>query len=94
MLASSYLALVSGIRPTALSLRELVDPNKPQESNYKLLLTIHDAVLKDIREGVVVKDLYNKALGIVKSKRPELEKHFLKNIGGELVSRLEIVHWC
>ncbi|KAI9880467.1 MAG: FACT complex subunit spt16 [Pleopsidium flavum] len=60
----------------------LVDPNKSQESNYKLLLTIHDAVLKDIREGVLVKDLYNKALGIVKSKRPELEKHFLKNIGG------------
>ena len=59
----------------------LVDPNKSQESNYKLLLTIHDAILKDIREGVVVKDLYNKALGIIRSKKPDLEKHFLKNIG-------------
>lgn len=59
----------------------LVDPNRSQESNYKLLLTIHDAVLKDVRDGAVVKDLYNKAIGIIRSKKPDLEKHFLKNIG-------------
>ena len=60
----------------------LVDPNDSQESNYKLLLSIHDAVLKDARDGVAVKDLYSKALTIIKSKKPELEKHFLKNVGG------------
>lgn len=60
----------------------LVDPNESQESNYKLLLSIHEAVIKEAREGVVVKDLYNKALGIIKTKKPEMEKHFSKNIGG------------
>ncbi|KAI9699299.1 MAG: FACT complex subunit spt16 [Candelina mexicana] len=60
----------------------LVDPNKSQESNYKLLLSIHEAVLHEIREGVVVKDIYNKGLSLLKSKKPELEKNFLKNVGG------------
>lgn len=60
----------------------LVDPNESQESNYKLLLSIHEAVMKDARDGVTIKDLYIKALGIIKSKKPELEKNFLKNMGG------------
>jgi nucleosome binding factor SPN SPT16 subunit len=59
----------------------LVDPNKSQESNYKLLLTVHALVLKETRDGAVLKDIYNKALNLVKSKKPELEKHFLKNVG-------------
>ncbi|MCJ1467781.1 FACT complex subunit spt16 [Pseudocyphellaria aurata] len=60
----------------------LVDPNESQESNYKLLLSIHEAVLKDARDGVAVKDLYHKAIGIIKSKKPDMEKHFLKTVGG------------
>ncbi|KAI9729207.1 MAG: FACT complex subunit spt16 [Cirrosporium novae-zelandiae] len=59
----------------------LVDPNKSQEHNYKLLLAVHEAVLKDARDGAVAKDLYNKALGIIRTKNPDLERHFLKNIG-------------
>ncbi|PGH29594.1 FACT complex subunit spt16 [[Emmonsia] crescens] len=59
----------------------LVDPSKSQETNYAFLLSIHDAVMKDVRDGAVAKDLYNKALGMIKAKKPELEKHFLKNIG-------------
>lgn len=59
----------------------LVDPSKSQETNYGLLLNIHDAIMKDIRDGAVARDLYNKAIGIVRAKRPDLEKHFLKNIG-------------
>ena len=60
----------------------LVDPNKSQESNYKLLLSIHETIIKEAQEGVVAKDLYNKALGIIRSKKPELEKYFVKNVGG------------
>ncbi|MCJ1415358.1 FACT complex subunit spt16 [Xylographa parallela] len=60
----------------------LVDPNKSQESNYKLLLSIHETVIKEAQEGVAVKDLYNKALGIIRTKKPDMEKHFLKNVGG------------
>ncbi|KAL1879915.1 hypothetical protein VTK73DRAFT_6727 [Phialemonium thermophilum] len=59
----------------------MVDPNKSQESNYKFLLAVHNLVLKEIRDGAVVKDVYNKAYNLVKSKKPELEKHFLKNVG-------------
>ena len=29
----------------------------------------------------MAKDVYNKALGIIKTKKPEMEKHFLKNVG-------------
>ncbi|EAQ92455.1 hypothetical protein CHGG_00690 [Chaetomium globosum CBS 148.51] len=59
----------------------MVDPNKSQESNYKFLLAVHNLILKEIRDGVAVKDVYSKALGLIKSKKPELEKHFLKNVG-------------
>lgn len=59
----------------------LVDPNKSQESNYRLLSAVHNLVLKEIRDGVACKDVYAKALSYVKSKKPELEKHFVKNIG-------------
>ncbi|MCJ1350719.1 MAG: FACT complex subunit spt16 [Icmadophila ericetorum] len=60
----------------------LVDPNKSQESVYKLLLNIHETVIKEAQEGIALKDLYNKALAIVRTKKPDMEKHFLKNIGG------------
>lgn len=59
----------------------MVDPNKSQESNYKFLLAVHNLILKEIRDGVAVKDVYIKAHNLVKSKKPELEKHFLKNVG-------------
>lgn len=59
----------------------LVDPNKSQESNYKLLYMIHNTIIKEIRDGMAAKDVYHKALGIIKSKKPEMEKHFLKNVG-------------
>ncbi|KAG9232590.1 FACT complex subunit-domain-containing protein [Amylocarpus encephaloides] len=59
----------------------LVDPNKSQESAYKLLLQIHNLVMKEVRDGANVKDIYAKAIGLVKSKKPELEKNFLKNVG-------------
>ena len=59
----------------------LVDPNKSQESNYKLLYLIHNTIIKEIRDGMAAKDVYNKAMGLIKVKKPEMEKHFLKNVG-------------
>ena len=59
----------------------LVDPNKSQESNYKLLHMIHNSIIKEIRDGMSAKDVYNKALNLIKVKKPEMEKHFLKNVG-------------
>ncbi|KAH6655439.1 FACT complex subunit-domain-containing protein [Truncatella angustata] len=66
---------------SAIARTFLVDPNKTQESNYKLLFAVHNLVLKEIRDGVLVSDVYKKALHLIKSKKPELEKHFLKNVG-------------
>lgn len=60
----------------------LVDPNESQEKNYKVLRSIQDMMIREAREGVLIKDLYNKALGIIKTKAPDLEKHFSKTIGG------------
>ncbi|KAH8178958.1 FACT complex subunit (SPT16/CDC68) domain-containing protein [Sarocladium implicatum] len=59
----------------------LVDPNKSQESNYKLLCMIHNTIIKEIRDGMTARDVYAKATSILKAKKPEMEKHFLKNVG-------------
>jgi nucleosome binding factor SPN SPT16 subunit len=60
----------------------MVDPEpKEHEANYKLLLQVHDLVIQSIKDGVLAKDVYSKALNLVKSKKPELEKHFPKNVG-------------
>ncbi|KAL3953135.1 hypothetical protein ACCO45_013078 [Purpureocillium lilacinum] len=59
----------------------LVDPNKSQESNYKLLYMIHNTIIKEIRDGMAAKDVYAKALSIIRSKKPDMEKHLLKNVG-------------
>ncbi|KAK2003195.1 FACT complex subunit [Colletotrichum falcatum] len=66
---------------SAIARTYLVDPNKSQESNYKLLFNIHNMILKEVRDGVVIKEVYNKALSMIKAKKPDLEKHFLKNVG-------------
>lgn len=59
----------------------LVDPNKTQESNYKFLHQVHNLVLREIRDGAIAKDIYHKATAYIKAKKPDLEKHFLKNVG-------------
>lgn len=59
----------------------LIDPNKTQEKNYEFLLDLQQRVLEVVREGTKIKDIYAKALQHVKSKRPDLEKHFTKSIG-------------
>ncbi|KAF2674877.1 SPT16-domain-containing protein, partial [Microthyrium microscopicum] len=59
----------------------LVDPTKTQEANYKLLLSVHEQVIKSIKDGVTAKDLYAKAIAAVKAKKPELADKFLKSVG-------------
>ncbi|KAF2214519.1 hypothetical protein CERZMDRAFT_95783 [Cercospora zeae-maydis SCOH1-5] len=59
----------------------LVEPNKTQESMYKLLLSVHDTVLKELRDGVLAKDVYSKAVAVIKAKKPELVENFVKSVG-------------
>ena len=48
---------------------------------YKLLLNVHETVIKELREGVTAKDVYNRALAVVKAKKPELADNFVKSVG-------------
>ncbi|CAZ80542.1 unnamed protein product [Tuber melanosporum] len=66
---------------SAIARTFLIDPNKSQEKYYSFLVDLQWKVLSEIRDGVVCKDVYNKAIAFIKSKHPELEKHFLKAIG-------------
>lgn len=59
----------------------MVDPDKSQETNYKVLIGVHDLVKSLARDGAAAKDIYIKALNMVKARKPELEKRFLKNVG-------------
>ncbi|KAL2758648.1 hypothetical protein ACRALDRAFT_1075151 [Sodiomyces alcalophilus JCM 7366] len=66
---------------SAIARTYLMDPNKSQESTYRLLLNIHNMIIKEIRDGVVARDVYGKALSLIRAKKPDLEKHFLRNVG-------------
>jgi nucleosome binding factor SPN SPT16 subunit len=64
-----------------LSRTFLIDPTKTMEKNYEFLLEVQNKVLDSIKEGVKIKDVYGKAIQLIKSKRPDLEKNFTKNVG-------------
>ncbi|RAL58999.1 hypothetical protein DID88_009028 [Monilinia fructigena] len=49
--------------------------------DLKMSAQVHNLVMKEIRDGAHVKDIYAKALALIRAKKPELEKHFLKNVG-------------
>ncbi|TRM59387.1 FACT complex subunit-domain-containing protein [Schizophyllum amplum] len=59
----------------------IVDPTPEQEAQYNLLLSLQTELLSKIGDGVVAKDVYQHALDYVRDKSPDLEKHFVKNIG-------------
>ncbi|RUS30293.1 hypothetical protein BC938DRAFT_479592 [Jimgerdemannia flammicorona] len=59
----------------------LIPTRLTQEKNYEFLVELQHRVLSAIKDGVKIKDVYQKGLGHIKARRPELEKHFVKNIG-------------
>ncbi|EPQ58254.1 SPT16-domain-containing protein [Gloeophyllum trabeum ATCC 11539] len=59
----------------------IVNPTREQEAIYGLLVSLQTSLLSFIKEGVTARDVYQHALSFVKEKKPELEKHFVKNIG-------------
>ncbi|OLL26729.1 FACT complex subunit spt16 [Neolecta irregularis DAH-3] len=61
-----------------------IDPNQDQEKYYNFLIGLQKKVFESIKDGVVVKDVFNKAISIIKSRHPELESHFVKNLGAGL----------
>jgi nucleosome binding factor SPN SPT16 subunit len=56
-------------------------PIQEQEAVYNLLLTLQSELLTIMKDGSTARDAYQHALSVVRDKKPDLEKHFVKNIG-------------
>lgn len=66
-----------------------------QEAIYSLLLGLQTELLTVLKDGAVARDVYQHALAYVRERKPELEKHFAKNIGHGvclLQPRMSIAH--
>jgi nucleosome binding factor SPN SPT16 subunit len=59
----------------------LIDPSSEQEANYEFLLELQRYILSTIRDGVLLKDVYQKGVDYVKNKRPDLVDKLVKNFG-------------
>ncbi|EJD05718.1 FACT complex subunit SPT16 [Fomitiporia mediterranea MF3/22] len=59
----------------------VVDPSKEQETVYALLVTLQSELLHKMKDGVPARDIYMHAITYIREKKPELEKHFVKNVG-------------
>ncbi|KAI6043042.1 FACT complex subunit SPT16 [Pisolithus marmoratus] len=59
----------------------IVDPSKEQEEIYNLLLSLQSELMREMKDGVTAREVYQRALEYIKDKKPELEKHFVKNVG-------------
>lgn len=62
-----------------------------QERVYQLLLSLQTELLGKMADGIPAKDVFSHAVAFIREKNPDLEKHFVKNIGfGVRVSCLGI----
>ena len=52
-----------------------------QRENYLFLVELQKEMLMVLKAGATAKDVYNHALEFVRSKKPNLEAHMLKNLG-------------
>ncbi|KAF8919602.1 FACT complex subunit SPT16 [Mucidula mucida] len=59
----------------------IVDPTPSQEEQYNLLLALQVEMVSFIKDGVIARDVHQHALSYIAEKKPELEKHFVKNCG-------------
>jgi nucleosome binding factor SPN SPT16 subunit len=55
--------------------------DQSQESNYVFLLELQQSVLKKMKAGVQVKELYDFTVGEVQKKKPDLTDKLVKSIG-------------
>jgi len=60
----------------------LIDPSSEQKEIYNILVTVFKKGLLMLRDNVELSKVYDKCVATIrKSKRPELERHFLKSVG-------------
>lgn len=59
----------------------LIDPPKSQETNYNFLLELQSFVISEMKPGVPLKEIWEKGVEFVQTKRPDLEPHLVTNFG-------------
>jgi len=60
----------------------LIDPSSEQKEIYNILVTVFKKGLLMLRDNVELHKVYEKCVATIrKSKRPNLEQHFLKSVG-------------
>ncbi|RDD47106.1 FACT complex subunit SPT16 [Trichoplax sp. H2] len=59
----------------------LVEPTERQQQLYNLLLEVEEIILQELKEGVKLAEVYDKAKNYVVKRKPELESNFVKSVG-------------
>ena len=59
----------------------LVNPEKQQEEDYKVLLQHYEYVLDVLKPDITCAQVYSKAISFIDKKRPDLKENFVKNCG-------------
>lgn len=59
----------------------LIQPTKEMERNYEFLVKLQEYILSELKDGIISKNLYSRALEFIDKERPDLKNHFIKNIG-------------
>ncbi|XP_066426257.1 FACT complex subunit SPT16 [Molothrus aeneus] len=59
----------------------MVDPSQDMQDHYSFLLTLQDVLLRELRHGARLCDVYAAVMDVVKKQRPELLGKITKNLG-------------
>ncbi|KAG8217204.1 FACT complex subunit SPT16 [Butyriboletus roseoflavus] len=59
----------------------IVDPSKEQEEIYNLLVSLQSEVVREMKDGKTLRDVYHFTVEYIREKKPDLEKNFVKNLG-------------
>ncbi|XP_074390053.1 FACT complex subunit SPT16 isoform X10 [Zonotrichia albicollis] len=59
----------------------MVDPSQDMQDHYGFLLTLQEVLLRELRHGARLCDVYGAVMDVVKKQRPELLGKITKNLG-------------
>ncbi|XP_059806782.1 FACT complex subunit SPT16 [Hypanus sabinus] len=59
----------------------MVDPPQEMQDNYNFLLEVEDELLKEMKNGARIADVYQNVMAFVKQEKPELLTKITKNLG-------------
>ncbi|KAL4065337.1 FACT complex subunit-domain-containing protein [Scleroderma yunnanense] len=62
----------------------IVDPSKEQEEIYNTLVSLQSELMREMKDGITAREVYHRAVEYIQEKKPELEKHFVKNVGSAI----------